>query len=473
MSVTLNQVDWTLIGEISTGQQVIDSLRLLVNNLNSGSISYTSNGSYKSFDFSLYESSLSSTNTTTYAIPVFGSLPVFPIGTYGRVFAGFYGGKINYYNNPNLYTIEEESIGTNPQLSLHGFDAIERDAGQVGYLAYCMREQATGVDNKYLRWGRPSGGDLNPRTLINVGLTGDVRLARNGLYCCVFGNLNSNQTIKVYTPQGGAFPASGSTLSIKVGADIVVPGNYLSDVRLNNTGTRLLATTQTLIYHYELVANQWVLQYTISIPLEVNGFVQGISINADGSILIASSNSVIYTYTLSGGGWVLVDQIEVSIYNSFYRAQRDISQNSLFLAAANGQTGINIYRSTITQVTYDEPLITPGQIFSFFQNTAGSASLAMLEDGLNRTPTEWSATGLPAGLSINATTGQITGTPTAEGTATATITATNPAGSSVETVVFVVQTGLPVFRGAIRATAIYAGATQAKALYRGAQKLWP
>jgi len=39
-------------------------------------------------------------------------------------------------------------------------------------------------------------------------------------------------------------------------------------------------------------------------------------------------------------------------------------------------------------------------------------------------PYTWSATGLPAGLSINASTGQITGTPTTVGTSSVTITAT-------------------------------------------------
>jgi hypothetical protein len=41
------------------------------------------------------------------------------------------------------------------------------------------------------------------------------------------------------------------------------------------------------------------------------------------------------------------------------------------------------------------------------------------------TPYAWSAIGLPAGLSLNATTGQITGTPTTVGTSTVTVTATD------------------------------------------------
>jgi hypothetical protein len=472
MSVTLNKVEWARLGEIPTGTQGLSSLRLLPLNSGSGVISYTSNGNYKVFQFSLSGSSLSNNNSTTYAIPFSGDSPAFPVGSYGSKFAWFFSGKINHYDLPNVYTVEQ-AVSGNPNISLHGFDAIERDAGAVGYIAYSMHEQATGVDNKYLRWGRPSNADLSPRTLVNVGFTGNVRLSRNGLYCCVFGDLNSAKTIRIYTPQSGAFPSSGSTTSVKVGGDIVVPGNSLSDVRLNNTGTRLLASTPTLIYYYELVESQWVLQSTVAIPLEANQYLQGISINADSSILIASSSSVLYTYALSAGSWFLVTQMGASIFNSFYGAQIDIASNSVFLAAANGQSGTDIYRSTISQVTYDAPVITPGQSFTLAENNIFSGTLAMLVDGLNRQVTSWSASGLPAGLTINASTGIISGTATVKGQFSATITATNPDGSSTEAVQFIVQSAIPIFAGAIRATAIYAGAAAARAIYYGAKKLWP
>jgi hypothetical protein len=46
------------------------------------------------------------------------------------------------------------------------------------------------------------------------------------------------------------------------------------------------------------------------------------------------------------------------------------------------------------------------------------------------TPYAWTATGLPAGLAINATTGAIAGTPTAAGAQSVTVTATDAAGAS-------------------------------------------
>jgi hypothetical protein len=53
-------------------------------------------------------------------------------------------------------------------------------------------------------------------------------------------------------------------------------------------------------------------------------------------------------------------------------------------------------------------------------------------------PTSYTATGLPPGLTLNPLTGEINGTPTASGTYTVTITATNSSGTSTFTLTWVV-----------------------------------
>jgi O-glycosyl hydrolase len=61
--------------------------------------------------------------------------------------------------------------------------------------------------------------------------------------------------------------------------------------------------------------------------------------------------------------------------------------------------------------------------------TAASVPVQATDSGSGQT-LAWSATGLPAGLSINSATGVISGTPTAAGTSTVTVTATDTTGAS-------------------------------------------
>ncbi len=82
-------------------------------------------------------------------------------------------------------------------------------------------------------------------------------------------------------------------------------------------------------------------------------------------------------------------------------------------------------------------------------------------------PNNFNATGLPTGLSINTTTGEISGTPTVAGTYDITITATNPGGSDVQILQLVVFPPGPEInlRGATGGTQnIVSGSTIASAL---------
>jgi hypothetical protein len=60
------------------------------------------------------------------------------------------------------------------------------------------------------------------------------------------------------------------------------------------------------------------------------------------------------------------------------------------------------------------------------------------------TPTSFSATGLPGGLSVNTSTGLISGTPSAAGTSTATLSATNSGGTGTATLTLTISSAGPV-----------------------------
>ncbi|MFM7022388.1 MAG: putative Ig domain-containing protein, partial [Flavobacteriales bacterium] len=70
----------------------------------------------------------------------------------------------------------------------------------------------------------------------------------------------------------------------------------------------------------------------------------------------------------------------------------------------------------------------------------------------SNTPTSYNATGLPAGLSVNTTTGAITGTPTTAGSSTVTLSATNAGGTGSATLTITINPAAPVISSAATAT---------------------
>jgi hypothetical protein len=67
-------------------------------------------------------------------------------------------------------------------------------------------------------------------------------------------------------------------------------------------------------------------------------------------------------------------------------------------------------------------------------------------------PTSFSASPLPAGLSVNSGTGVISGTPTADGTTNVTVGATNAGGTGTETLVITINPETPVITSALTAS---------------------
>ena len=76
-------------------------------------------------------------------------------------------------------------------------------------------------------------------------------------------------------------------------------------------------------------------------------------------------------------------------------------------------------------------------------------------------PTSFNATGLPAGLSVNTTNGEITGTPTVVGTFNVTISATNGAGTGNAIVVYTVAPKALTVTGTTASSKVYDGNTTA------------
>jgi hypothetical protein len=101
-------------------------------------------------------------------------------------------------------------------------------------------------------------------------------------------------------------------------------------------------------------------------------------------------------------------------------------------------------KTAVISVLVGPPIITTAQSFTGKVGVAFSQT-PTLEDALDRPATSWSVTGLPAGLALNATTGEITGTPTAQGSFTASFTATGAGGTGAATsIAFTIAAGPPI-----------------------------
>ena len=106
------------------------------------------------------------------------------------------------------------------------------------------------------------------------------------------------------------------------------------------------------------------------------------------------------------------------------------------ISIANDDSNENPYTFAIQGNGISAPVITSSLMASGNQGSPFTYTITA-----TNTPTSYSATGLPAGLSINTTTGIISGTPTVSGTFNITITATNGIGSDNQTLVLTLGTG--------------------------------
>ncbi len=145
---------------------------------------------------------------------------------------------------------------------------------------------------------------------------------------------------------------------------------------------------------------------------------------SNGSVLVFGLNQ-----TVLGSG--IVAQVQMSVPAGASAGSYPVTLTAASFSDANGTsvTGGTSTSGSITVTTAPPPPPSAPSVTSS-QNATGTVGTAFsYQITASNSPTSFNAAGLPAGLSINTTTGLISGTPTAAGTSSITLSATNAGGT--------------------------------------------
>ena len=209
---------------------------------------------------------------------------------------------------------------------------------------------------------------------------------------------------------------------------------------------------------YNFVAGQF---QQVGSSIESSNFVTA-SISPDGTKVAFGQNKV---YSLTAGDWVQIPIqgiIGSNIYDSLSVA------NSRLLARSNGP----LYIFDLLTV----PQVASGQVFS---GKVGQTFTPVVPTIIDGPSIYWTASGLPPGLTINQSTGQITGTPTLTGVYSSIITPSSESTTQSwrwglpQTVTFNIDDKDRLFYGSLVNPNISFGNVGANMIYYGSQKIYP
>ncbi len=245
----------------------------------------------------------------------------------------------------------------------------------------------------FCAWGQISSCDLNGDGVVD---SADVALAVNmalGTASCT-ANIEGPSTCTLVTVQRVTKASQGRGCVVYNSSSITSP----------TTASAIVGTP----FSYQITAGNSPTSYSAT------GLPAGLSVN--------TASGLISGTPVSGG----TSTVTLGVINSAGARNATLTLN-IADAPPTINDATSAVRPSISEAHRNVPVITSATSAS---GTVGSAFSYQIT--ATNSPTSYSATGLPAGLSVNTATGLISGTPTSAGTSTVTLRATNGSAGSVK-----------------------------------------
>jgi alpha-tubulin suppressor-like RCC1 family protein len=308
-------------------------------------------------------------------------------------------------------------------------EAVTTDTQFLGYRNdyYSSFSLALKNDGSVVGWGSNDYGQIT----IPAGLTGVIKIAAGRRHALA---LKSDGTVVEW---------GGSEVAVPIGLSDVV------DIAAGDNRSLALQSDGSIVAWGQAgeptFRNSTQIAFTIAdgVPLitasqTASGTV-GTAFSKTFS-LTDSTNRPVTSWAATGlPSWATLNTTTGAITGT----PQDTGSTTISLTAT-GAGGTSAATTATISIAVGPPIIVVGQSFTGKVGVAFTQT-PTLDDAMDRPATSWSATGLPAGLSLNTTTGAITGTPTAKGSFTASFTATGGGGTSAaRSVAFTIADGAPI-----------------------------
>lgn len=268
-----------------------------------------------------------------------------------------------------------------------------------------------------------------------------------------FTTLMTGDGIVTWTvPTGGV--AAGSVLRLVLGGSDNSPANSLTNLTNSANLTSSIAVSTYTVTDPLLISGDQIFFYQDSdtSPFFISGFNNSGG-TLDGSGWNTSVATTLRDSTLPNGtnsqnslvnGTNAMGVTPAQLDNVQYTGPVTAASRATWLSRLtniSNWTGDNTTPgSTTSTITTGVSFPPPAPVISSMLTASGTygSAISTYTITASNSPSSYSASGLPSGLSVNTSNGQITGTPTTSGTFNVTIGATNAGGTGSATLVFTI-----------------------------------